>query len=91
MGVRAATLLSCERGVIELVSPPEFLTAEGSSSAEFFAAARAAVADDAKWGPEAVFVNLLLATSDYPAFLTLMKAEAEDAAETEAAEKSASK
>lgn len=64
----------------------EFLDAEGSTSAEFFAACKAATSS-AKLGPETVFVNLLLATSDYPSFLQLMKSEADDAAAGEAAAK----
>jgi hypothetical protein len=66
----------------------EFLGAEHSSSDAFYQACRDVVADERKFGREAGFVHLLLATSDYPAFLTLMKSEAEDAAADEAREKS---
>ena len=61
---------------------------EGSNAADFFAECKAVVADGKHWGSEAAFVNLLLATSDYPAFLSLMRAEAEEAAGDEALAKS---
>ncbi len=60
-----------------------FLAKEGSTSAEFFAAVRATTHGRGLSSNE-VFVNLLLATSDYPSFLSLMKAEADDALADEA-------
>lgn len=78
--------LLCMFKPLRALGPAEYLAREGVTSADFFAAAKAAT-DAGDVGPEAVFVNLLLATSDYQSFLMLMKAEADEAAADEAAAK----
>ncbi len=42
-----------------------FLAAEGTSAAEFYRVAREVTTKGDEWGDDAVFINLLLASSDY--------------------------
>lgn len=59
----------------------EFLAEEDSTPAEFYRVCKAVSNSGNDWGDDATFINLLVATSDYGAFLGLMKEEAAEAAE----------
>lgn len=68
----------------------ELLAAEGGTQEEFEAEAErvmaAAEAEGGSGGPEAEFIALMQAASDYPAFLRMMKEEADEEKEDMGAE-----
>jgi hypothetical protein len=64
-----------------------FLSAEGSSTPEFYALCKSVSKSGNDWGDDAVFINLLLAASEYSSFLSLMREEAKSVVEEEVASK----
>lgn len=58
-----------------------FLTKEGTTPSKFYSLCKAVTRKGDEWSEAATFVNLLVATSEYPAFLALMADEARDAKE----------